>query len=381
MREILHQSNICLLREIEKLEAWLAPISPVQELVPYHNWIVGACQLLHGKVLQNLRDLDLGRDEILSDILSTTQELSRMFSLYNQRLLSPVFRSLPSDQLCLRIVSWLHKGHRLTSNIPVGLSDGEFGIWPAPPFPTVYFMPSSAQRGLLYLPLFFHEFGHLLYACHKQQLDTAVRELQEEILDLLTPVSRRNDLYEQTEEGKRSEIAESWYKWAQELFCDAVGLSIGGPSFTRAFSAYFRMLGRSQFHLPREELTNVSHPVSWIRVKLLVERERQLGWSLEANALENEWQTLAKEMVIVEDHYGFYTDRFQPAIQQAIDTMLKEAGPYQITQGEVSCSEWVAGQCTPVCLLNRAWSMFLSDPANYSAWESRAIATFQALGV
>jgi hypothetical protein len=116
-------------------------------------------------------------------------------------------------------------------------------------------------------------------------------------------------------------------------------------------------------------------------VKLLVERERQLGWSLEANALENEWQTLAKEMVIVEDHYGFYTDRFQPAIQQAIDTMLKEAGPYQITQGEVSCSEWVAGQCTPVCLLNRAWSMFLSDPANYSAWESRAIATFQALGL
>ena len=53
--------------------------------------------------------------------------------------------------------------------------------------PLIYMMPPSAQQGLLYLPLFFHEFGHLLYACHKPEMDALVRELQENLAELLEP--------------------------------------------------------------------------------------------------------------------------------------------------------------------------------------------------
>ncbi len=106
-----------------------------------------------------------------------------------------IIRARPSDRLCLKLLRWLHSVHPQTQDIPLGLSDGEFGIWPALPLPILYFMPSSSQHGLLYLPLFFHEFGHLLYACHKAELDDLVRDLQRQIEELLMPSVQRDDYY------------------------------------------------------------------------------------------------------------------------------------------------------------------------------------------
>lgn len=65
-------------------------------------------------------------------------------------------------------------------------------------FPVIYYMPSSSQRGLLYLALFFHEFGHLLYACHKREMDDLIRSLLEEIENLLKPVIELDDQYSQS---------------------------------------------------------------------------------------------------------------------------------------------------------------------------------------
>lgn len=376
MRAILRESNDCLLGEVERLERALATASPAAELLPYYKWVVTTCAALRQQVLDNFGDLDLNRDDILPDILSKTQQLTRTLSVYNQRLSSPILRSMPSDRLCLRILGWLHESHPSTQNVPVGLSDGEFGIWPAPPFPVVYFMPSSAQQGLLYLPLFFHEFGHILYACHRQRMDGLVRALQEELIDLLQPVSARNDLYAQAEEERLNKIVESWYTWAQELFCDAVGLSIGGPCFLKAFSAYFRMVGRGQFHLPRDELAGASHPVTWIRITLLSAKARQTRWSEDGDHLENEWQTIGRAMSVSSDYYGFYAERFAAPIRNAIEAMIAEVRPYHAGEDDVAPSEWDPERSTPVHLLNRAWSHFLSDPEGYDAWEKKAVEAF-----
>ena len=380
MRDILRQSNLDLLREIERLGSILPTAQVPRELSPYHEWVSSSCDSLRVRVLQNLQDLKLNRDEILVDILSSTQEITRGFQLYNEKLISPILRSLPSDRLCLRLLRWLHMNHQQTGSFPAGLTDGEFGVWPAPPFPTIYFMPSLAQRGLLYLPLFFHEFGHLLYACHKQELDDLVSDLQSEIADLLRPASQRNDLHSQTEAERHKTIVETYYAWAQELFCDAVGLSIGGPCFARAFSMYLRMTGRGAFHQPPEELTSSPHPVAWLRMRLIGGRARRLSLSPEANVLEAVWETIAGTLRVDEDYYGFYDDKFLPTILQTLDSMLVEVSPYQFTDRDISSSEWGPRSSSPIHLLNRAWSIFLNDPGDYPAWEKNAISSFLAVG-
>jgi hypothetical protein len=377
MRGILTQSNLDLLREIARLESALSSVSVLPELSVYHERISTVCEALRKQGHQNLHDLSLNKDEILPDVLSETQNLAKLFRLYNEHFVSPILRSLPSDRLCLRLITWLHAHHPETQNVPAALRDGGFSIWPEPQLPVVYFMPSSRQHGLLYLPLFFHEFGHLLYACHESEMDNLVYELQEEISGLLEPASLRDDLYAQEDAKRRRAIAATWYVWTQELFCDAVGFTIGGPCFAHAFSMYLRMGGRDEFHLPREKLELSRHPVTWLRIRLLAERARQIG-VIEADRLETEWSRIAATMGIIEEYYSFYDDRFLPSIRQTIDDMLIEASPYQFSAEDVSPSDWNPGSSSLVHLLNRAWTIFLNNPSAYDDWEEQAISTFLA---
>jgi len=376
MREILRQSNLDLLKEISRLELALSSAPVLPELSAYHEQVSQVCEVLRKQGQQNLHDLNLNQDEILPDILSATQNLAKLFRLYNERFASPVLRSLPSDRLCLLIITWLHANHRETQNVPAALSDGGFSIWPEPQLPVVYFMPSSGQRGLLYLPLFFHEFGHLLYACHEPEMDNLVRELQEKIADLQKLASQCDDLYAQEDAKRHRAIAATWYLWTQEIFCDAVGFTIGWPCFVHAFSMYLRITGRDVFHLPREKLELSRHPVTWLRVRLLADRARQMGWPTEAAALENDWDKIAATMGVTEDYYGFYEPGFLPPLRQTIDDMLIEASPYQFRAEDVAPSDWHPQSSSPVHLFNRAWSIYLNDPIGYDSWERQAISTF-----
>lgn len=381
MREILRQSNTHVLRELERLGEVLQSVagSVLSELDTYYAWIVAAYDGLRQQVLQHLHDLDLGQDAILPDVLSSTQEVTRFFYLFNQRLVSPILRVRPSDRLCLKLLRWLHAVHPQTQDMPAALSDGEFASWPSPRLPTIYFMPPSAQQGLLYLPLFFHEFGHLLYTCHEPELDDLVRSLQEKIAELLEPSVQRDDPHHQLEVERRKTIVEAWYEWAQELFCDAVGLAIGGPSFAHAFSMHLRMLGRGHYYLPPEELAGRDHPVTWLRIQLLAHRARGLGYAADADALKNTWKTIANAMAVNEDYHGFYDPEFLPVVQQTIDDMLTETSPVTFTEQEDSSSETAVSVSSPVQLLNQAWRKFWEDPEGFRAWEESAIAAFLRL--
>lgn len=375
MYNLLRQNNSDMLRDLERLGEALnhAHSSLLPELENFYGWLVAECERLQQALTQNLHDLDLGQESILPDVLSNTQVINRRLNLFNRYFISPVLRANPSDRLCLRLLLWLHSQHARTSHLPVALSDGEFASWPYPDYPTIYFMPSSAQRRLLYLPLFFHEFGHLLYASHKPEMDDLILGLQENITRFLSTGTQRDDAHAQKEQEYRNAIIQTWFEWTQEIFCDAVGFVIGGPAFAHAFSFYFRVLGREQYHIKADELVGSTHPVSWLRICLIADRARRMRFTELALELETSWQVIADGLKVQEDYYGLYESGLLPVIQQTIDDMLLEASPREFEAAEVDGSADAALTESPILLVNQAWHHFLNDAESYSAWEITAM--------
>ena len=343
-----------------------------EELNGYMDWVTKICEDFKQNVLQNLEYLDSGQETLLKDILSETQKVSWSFDVFNKHYTTPIRRAHSSDQLSLKLLLWLHSTHSKTKNIPVAVCDGGYSVWVSGP--SIYFTPCTAQQGFLNLPLFFHEFGHLLYKCYQEEMNELVRELQAEIRRLLLPDVIKNDRYTETQEANRAVIVETWYTWLEEFFCDSVGFMMGGPSFISAFSMYLRMLGRSQYHV--EKLAHTSHPLTWIRIQVLADRARQMGYKEIADNLEDEWDEIASALGIVKNYNGFYDPIFLPKIQQKLDDMLTETAPRQFQALEVAGQEMELNFTSPVALLNSAWRTFWNDPASYEGWEENAIARF-----
>lgn len=392
MRETVKQSCSDLLCDIERLkEALDEVVSTIPaELEGFYEWLCVVRETYRKEALQILRDLTSKPDDQLRDITSEAQSLLLNLQVFNQRLIGPVLRARQSDRLCLRLLQWLHSTHPRTMNIPAGLSDGDFASWPNPRWPAIYFMPPSAQRRLLYLPLFFHEFGHILYSCFKSEMDVLIDGLQKTVGRLLEPRSQRDDLLAKSDEQKRRTISETWYEWMHELFCDALGFEMGGPAFAYSFSMYFRLLGRERYHLNANELRGRKHPVTRVRIRVLADRARQLGYEQVGDEIEKNWDDLAKGLAIDEDYYGFYETAFLPHIKRTIDEMLVRIKPRVYSLEEVSTDildgtgALVGGETSTilvVTLLNQAWRVFLADPNHYATWEKRAIETFLGGGV
>ena len=376
LRDILFQNNQSLLSETERLLDSLIQSQTTipTELNSYFNWLLNYGSVLLRDTRENLRLLDYEEDSLLSDILSKTQDIRNRISWFDDKFVSPIYRTRSSDRLCLIILNWLHSVHPQTKHIPLAFSDGDFACFPVVPLMSLYFIPPSAQQCLLNLPLLFHEFGHILYACHAEEMDDLVGELQEEIVELLQPASRRSDLFAKEQAKDRKKIVEAWHEWTQELFCDAVGFQIGGAAFVHAFSRYLQMLGRSQFHIPKDRLIYQAHPVSWLRVRILAQRVRQNGYDSLARELEDTWNAIAISMGITEDYYGYYDNEFLSSIEQTIEDMLVEANPYCYSYKRPSLNSSVSEKkFNSVELFNRAWQNFLDKPSSYYEWEKLAI--------
>jgi len=379
LREILRHNCVDQLSELKQLEEMIGKAEILPELQPFHDWVELDCAELRQKAEQNLADLNSGEDSILPDILSETQNLWLALRIFNSRFVSHLLRACPTDRLCLRLVRWLHSSHPETRFIPVCLNDGGFATLPSTFFPVVYFIPPSAQLRLLYLPLLFHEYGHVLYICHKPEMDALVKDLQNRIRELLEPRSQRDDLKARSDEANIRLIVEAWYEWAQELFCDAVGFAIGGPAFARAFSMFLRMSGREALRLSFEELKQCEHPVTWLRIRLIADRARKSGYPELAAELEESWQKIAVMMSVEEDYQGFFEERYLHEVQRTIEDMLIEADPVACKQADIQVDvldddgQVLRADFTPVQLLNQAWRRFLNDHESYADWERAAI--------
>lgn len=171
MKDLLTQNNIALCHEIEQLQDSILEVegNTLDELRAYIAQIKNECDKLHQNVIQNLKDLELNQDNLLKDILSETELVTRHFYDLNGIRVSPILRSNDSDRLSLKFLKWMHETDPITKNMPVAVCDGDFSIYPIQA--TLYTTPCVSQQGIRNFPIFFHEFGHLLYRLHQQEMD------------------------------------------------------------------------------------------------------------------------------------------------------------------------------------------------------------------
>lgn len=376
MRAHLTEANHDLLYQIEVVQELIGQAKVSGELAPYLGQISSLCAGLRQQALRNLKDLSYNLPDTLSDILQATQGLTMAFELVNSRLALPIVRAKPGDRLGLTVLRWLHDSHSKTASLPFGLTDGSFAVYPTPQVPPIYLLPVSRQQTLLYLALLFHEFGHLLYACHKPEMDDLVREFQTTVSDHFAPRVIRDRTAGTYDESYRARLVTAWYPWAQEFYSDAVGLTIGGPCFLKAFSHLFRTRSSDQFYVPRDDQLKRKHPVTWLRLKMLLDRARKYQLNELADQIDRAWSETAATIGVREDYEGTWADELHIPLRKAVDDMLEESQPCRFGPDDLGPADSVAVGDAPVRLLNTAWCQFEQDHKSYRSWERQAIDTF-----
>lgn len=371
IEDVLTAQNRWLLANLDKLEAAIIQARIPVELVPYRTCIHQVCQQLRGDILQNLSDVQIGLGTLTADILSNTQAATRSLNLMNDRFAYPILRATDTDRLSLQVIGWMHQQHPETKQLPPAFYDGATGVWTFD-LP-LYVLPCLDRQSLLFQSLLFHEFGHVLYARHRQEMDALVGDLQQAISQHILPPSARNDRYAKVQREQQQAIVKVWYAWAQEFFCDATGFIMGGPSFLHAFSTHLRMLERGDLVQSPLNLRSNTHPVTWLRVKLLAARATAAGFATEAQIIISEWEAVAQAIGVVEDYHGYYDTTIGALVNQAIEDMLIEAAPRPYTAEEAAGGGWQMSADSIVRLLNWAWQQYLADPAQYAVWENSII--------
>jgi hypothetical protein len=377
LRAVLEHRNKTVHANLGLLLDMLSKAVLPVEAEPYRDKLVEIVTDQKNIAERNLVYLRLNRDDLLEDILSWTRALMANAREIIHRLTAPVLRARESDRLTLLIVGWMHAVHPETSGVPPAFADGSVGVLPYTGIPPIYFFPCIEQRGLLYQPLLFHEGGHVLYSRHAPEMDALVGELQSAIADELMPMSRRNDKhFEAVQSPDVQVIVDTWYMWAQELFCDAVGFTIGGPCFLEAFAYFLSSISRGDYYRLPGKLAGSTHPIMWLRIEMLLERASQAGFRELADRLRAEWRIMARSLRVVEDYHGYYSDSIGMVARRIIEDMLVEASPRPFTEEDAQDGGWTPSVDTPVRLLNWAWQVYHDDPAGYPTWESKQIGQF-----
>jgi hypothetical protein len=378
MNNILRNSCKELLRKVGLAKRTIQNKAIPQEVIPCRDW---AIKSLEGYVvdlerIERYLMMDL-KDQVLdqtwyNELASINNELEVLDAYF----IHPLYRSSEFDRIALQLIQCLHRAHDITKDKPFILSNGSFSIAPSENAPTIYWLPVTSQLSLLDYPLFSHEFGHQLFMSHKREMEDLIFEFQDKLSAYLQPaVSHDDDKYESYVE-KAANIVETWREWIEELFCDAVGLTIGGKAYLFAFSHFIRLGGVKEFMVPEKYLAKRSHPVSLLRIRFLAERAYKMGLETEAVRLEEEWNEIAKTLDINEDYFGYYELSYKNDITTLLDEMLIEADPVPFGKVGDICNTGVSAKYHG--LINEAWEQFLRDPENYFPLEEKINAEFLA---
>lgn len=372
MRTGLIRSNDDLSHQIGTLQHLLGRAQIPGELTAYRSAIESVCEELRRQVRRNLKDLAYDHPDTFSNVLRQTQRVMTELEVVNAYYAGPLLRSKQDDRLALLVLRWLHDEHPKTARRAFALSDGQFAIYPDLRYPSLFFLPCSRRRTLLYLPLLFHEFGHLLYALHRPEMDDLVLEFQETAANVFAPTTRRQGASASQQDAFQAQLVLAYYPWCQEFFCDAVGLQIGGLSYLHAFINYFRLQGGQAFYVPRDKLVHKEHPVGWLRVRSLIHRAEKLHNDGAVAALATEWRETAHLLGIAEDYEGTWSAELFDPLQVMLDNMLEETAARPANSDEVA-NRSLDGVQSIVGLLNAAWVRFQADATAFVAEEAAAI--------
>jgi hypothetical protein len=373
LRLILTQRNVSLGHDLRALAASLQAATIPARLEPYRSRLTTICRDYADLSDRHLLLLSLAQDRILDDVLSGTQQATQVVRLLTGRFAASVLRSDARDALCLKVIEWMHGVHPKTAPLPAAFESGDVAVRPFLRIAPIYSFPCLEQHGILFQPLHLHEFGHVLYVLHKPEMDDLVKEIQQVVEDVLQPLSQRNDRHAETQAARQQAVVNTWYAWAQEFFCDAVGLTMGGPAYLCAFSGYCGNLSRTDFYRADKDLRNSAHPVTWLRIHFLARRASELGFAGLAREVEEEWVVLANTMGVTEDYHGYYDEAIEDDLHRILGDMLLEVDTRQFLPDESVPSRDIQATDTPIHLMNRAWQLHQRDPVQYPAWEARAL--------
>lgn len=374
MRDRCEEINHFIFQELEKLLEGLGSASVPDELSPYTSWLRTVISELIDRTVRNLEYLDrYPSPDVHASVVSDTQDTVRHFHRVNDRLAPPILKYKAEDLLAVRVLWALHQSHAMTQSLSYAVASGRLETLtplprtePGPLMPPIYYLPSSLQLGLRFIPLLFHEFGHPLFAAHFGHLEPLVRGLQVFVEGEVMPGLQRDDPTTARYLERARKIVHLWYSWAEELFCDAVALRIGGESFLSAFSSYFGWKGKTELRLPPDEILRSSHPVSWLRVKFLGLAAETLGHAQGAERMRQEWEALAKHHDVSEDYFGAYEHRFEPVVREAVDAMTRVID-------DAAEGGWTGSLGTVTAPLSEAWTVFRQSPREYPPWEARTL--------
>lgn len=377
MINILRNSHHEFMREVKIAIELVSKKEVVQELAPFKHWLTGYYNDLHSRLELEKYYIELNEPSIFPNIFNNLAQLQRRFRVINSKFLSSLHRHRDEEILSLRILEWIHSIHTQTTGKPFLILDGDFGILPTVDLPVTYYFPVTSQFSLLHTPLFFHELGHYLYEYHRAEMDALVKEFQKKLEAQLTPPYQTNDVASENELKKNKIIVETWYEWMQELFCDAVGLEMGGSTYLKTFSQYLRMGGRTTFFVPETDLAKRSHPVTTIRIKFLVARAKKFGLNAEADALENEWSTLRTVMGINEEYYGYFVDGYASDISAALEDMITEASPMKYSDfASQEITDFDPLKHNFLQLIFLAWKKYEANREEYDKWEGDFLSSY-----
>jgi hypothetical protein len=375
-RQLLLSRNKMVIRQLEEFTVAVSETSIPPVLENYRKKVLSFAAHCRVEAQNNLEDLSCGLDTLLEDLRSSTAQVLEAVRLVTHLLAGPILRVTDHDKLALKIIQWLHSTDRATTAMPAACRDGDPAVLPFLEFTPIYEFPSLAQRSLLFMPLYIHEFGHVLYVLHKPEMDALVKELQDYVASELQPLSQRNDQRAKKQRELQRAVVLTWYDWIQELFCDAVGLTMGGPAYGFAFSEYLMRLDRGDFSLDRADLAFSSHPVTWMRVQFLIARARRLGHSEVADEIEEHWSIISSSLNVSEDYFGYFEKQWTSTIDSCLDDMLTETSPRQSEDAENKANMDWDSVTSPILLLNKAWKIARENPSRFRDWEIKAVENF-----
>lgn len=369
MRKILIDNNRELKTEIETLRVRIQSKTVPSDIAPYKVWLLRCLEQYQNKVEKIFVLLSLEEESIFPEITSMTQELTWSLRTVTSRFVPPLLRNDSSNDFCIKLISWLHRQHPKAKDAIFAISDGNFAILPTLEYPIIYYLPTSSLESIKHMPLIFHEFGHYLYRCHEPEMRDLTIELQNRIRELAYPSYQSDSSPHKNQISKLNNIIERWYEWAHELYCDAVGLQIGGAAYLHTFSSYLRMMGRGQFLLHQEDLLQSDHPVSWVRIHFLAKRASKMGLIRESEKIIEDWSRIAQSIDVKKENYGFYHNSFDTIIVEVIDGMLEETMP-------IDFRSYLNDKDSIISMVNEAWEIDSKSPEIYSDWERQAVESF-----
>lgn len=363
MKGAFESQNRDLARQVASLRDTLIATPVPAVLERFRRSVIEICQSIEMKLERNLTVLAHDVESVHSDVLFTTSGCIQLFDLVNNQLSAPIIRFSARDMLPLSVLDWLHSAHPATRDKPFGVSSGGFAVYPHPMWPVVYFLPVSAQTSLRFLPLLFHEFGHLLYVLSKAELDDLIGEFQKTLRRVLAPRVIRDG--QENNDAVRRQVQTSWREyWIQEIFCDAVGLSIGGSSFLHAFSHHFRFRSGDEYFIRQEDQLHRRHPVTWLRMQILLVRAERSGLGTAAAQVAGDWNRAAELFHVTQDFQGTWIDALSDPLQDLLDLMLEEVAPFSFHD---------ANDASPHSAIDESWRCFFDLQGGPDVEERRLV--------